>query len=92
VAIDYATRLANVEVLADKQQSTAIGFLSRAVAWLNSQRVECRQAMWDNGPAYLSRSVTRASKALALRHIRTRPYTPRTKGKAERLIQTLCTE
>ena len=92
VAIDDATRLAYVEVLADEQQGTAIGFLSRAVAWFNSQGVECRQVMSDNGPAYLSRSFAQACKALGLKHIRTRRYTPRTNGKAERFIQTLCKE
>ncbi len=92
MAIDDATRLAYVEVLADEQQATAIGFMSRAVAWFNSQGVECRQVMSDNGPAYLSRSFAKACKALGLKHIRTRPYTPRTNGKAERLIQTLCRE
>ena len=67
-------------------------FLCRAVAWLNSHGMECRQVMSDNGPAYLSRSFARACKALGLKHIRTRPYTPRTNGKAERFIQTLCRE
>ena len=81
-----------MEVLADEQQATAIGFLSRAVAWFNGKGVECRQVMSDNGPAYLSRSFAKACKALGLKHIRTRPYTPRTNGKAERLIQTLCKE
>jgi transposase InsO family protein len=84
VAIDDATRLAYLEVLADEQQATAIGFLPRAVAWFNGHGVECRQVMSDNGPAYLSRSFAKACKALGLKHIRTRPYTPRTSGKAER--------
>jgi transposase InsO family protein len=75
-------------VLADEQQATAIGFMSRALAWFNSQGVECRQVMSDNGPAYVSRSFAKACKVLGLRHIRTRPYTPRTNGKAERFIQT----
>jgi transposase InsO family protein len=92
VAIDDVTRLAYVEVLVDEQQATAIGFLSRAVAWFNGQGVECRQLMSDNGPAYVSRCFTKACRALGLKHIRTRPYTPRTNGKAERFIQTLCRE
>ena len=80
VAIDDAMRLPYVEVLAEEQQATAIGFLSRAVAWFNGQGVECRQVMSDNGPAYLSRSFAKACKVLGLKHIRTRPYTPRTNG------------
>jgi transposase InsO family protein len=92
VVIDDATRLAYVEVLEDEQQGTAIGFLSRAIAWFNGQGVECRQVMSDNGPAYVSRRFAKACGALGLKHIRTRPYTQRTNGKAERLIQTLCRE
>jgi transposase InsO family protein len=87
VAIDDLTRRAYVEVLADEQQATAIGFLSRAVAWFNGQGVECRQVMSDNGPAYVSRRFAKACKAQDLKHIRTRPYTPRTKGKAKRYGQ-----
>jgi transposase InsO family protein len=62
------------------------------VAWFNGQGVECRQLMSDNGPAYVSPSFAKACKALGLKHICARPYTPRTKGKAERFIQTLCKE
>ena len=48
--------------------------------------------MSDNGPADVSKAFAKASRTLALRHIRTRNYTPRTNGKAERIIQTLCRE
>ena len=92
VAVDDATRLAYVEVLADEQQPTVIGFLSRAVGWFNSQGVECRRMMSDNGPAYVSKAFAKACRTLGLRHIRTRPYTPSTNGKAEGFIQTLCKE
>jgi len=51
VAIDVATQVAYVEVLAYEQQGTAIDFLSQAVAWFNGQGVECRQVMSDNGSA-----------------------------------------
>jgi transposase InsO family protein len=74
------------------QQATAIGFLSRAVAWFNGQSVECRQVMSDNEPAYLSRNLAKACGALVLKHIHTGPYTPGTNGMAERFIQTLCRE
>ena len=81
-----------MEVLTDEQQATAIGFLSRAVAWFNGQGVECRQEMSDNGSAYISKAFAKACSVLKLKHIRTRPFTPRTNGKAERFIQTLCKE
>jgi transposase InsO family protein len=84
--------VAYVAVLADEQHATAIGFRSRAVSWFNGQGVECLQVMSDNGPAYLSRSFAKACRALGLKHTRTRPYSPRTNGKAERFIQTLCRE
>jgi transposase InsO family protein len=66
--------------------------MSRAVAWFNSQGVECRQVISDNGPDFVSRSFAKACKVLGLRHICTRPYTPRTNGEAERFIPTLCRE
>ncbi|MFQ6539329.1 MULTISPECIES: DDE-type integrase/transposase/recombinase [Aphanothece] len=62
VAVDDATRLAYVEVLADEQKPTVIGFLSRAVAWFNAQGVECRRVMSDNGPAYVSRAFAKACR------------------------------
>ncbi len=87
-----ATRLAYMEVLADEQQATSIGFLSGAVAWFNGRGVDCRKVISENGPAYLSRSFPKACKARCLKDTRTRPYTPRNNGKAERFIQTLCKE
>jgi hypothetical protein len=89
-AID-ARRLANVGVIAEEQQTTAIGFLSGAVAWFNG-RAWCRQVMSDNGPSCLSSSFAKTCGAVGLRHNLTRPYTPRTNVKAERLIQSLCRE
>jgi transposase InsO family protein len=41
--------------------------------------------MTDNSSAYRSRHFADAVATAGLRHIRTRPYTPRTNGKAERL-------
>ena len=84
VAVDDATRLAYVEVLVEEQKPTVIGFLSRAVAWFNGQGIECRRVMSDIVPAYVSKAFAKACRVLGLRHIRTRPYTPRTNGKAER--------
>ena len=79
-------------ITGNRQQGTPIGFLSRALAWFNGHGVECRQVMSDNGSAYISKAFAKACSVLKLKHIRTRPYTPRTNGKAERFIQTLCKE
>jgi transposase InsO family protein len=88
VCIDDASRLAYSEVLADERKDSAVPFLERAVAWFARHGVTVERVMTDNGSAYRSRHWRHACGALALRHLRTRPYTPRTNGKAERFIQT----
>jgi transposase InsO family protein len=92
VAVDDATRLAYVEVLPDEQKATTVGFLARAVGWFSEQGITCRRVLSDNGSAYRSGDWRRACRTLDLKPIRTKPYTPRTNGKAERFIQTLCRE
>ncbi len=89
VCVDDATRLAYVEVLPDEKGATAAGFLRRAVEWLASMGVTAERVLSDNGACYLSRVHAAACQELGLRHLRTRPYRPRTNGKAERFIQTL---
>jgi transposase InsO family protein len=92
VCVDDATRVAYVEVLAGATQADAVGFVERAVRWFWQQGVPIARVMTDNGGAYLSRAFNAACQRLQLRHLRTRPYTPRTNGKAERFIQTLIRE
>jgi len=87
VCIDDCTRLAYVEVLVDEKGITAAAFLRRAVAWYAERGIKVRRVMTDNGSCYVSKLFAGACRRL--KHIRTRPYTPRTNGKAERLIQTL---
>ena len=89
VCVDDATRLAYVEVLADEKAKTAIGFLRRALAYYATHGIEVERLMTDNGSAYRSIAHALACKALGIRHIRTRPYRPRTNGKAERFIRTM---
>jgi transposase InsO family protein len=89
VCVDDATRLAYVEVLGDEKATTAIGFLRRAIAFYARHGVSVQRVMTDNGSAYRSTIHALACRALAVRHLRTRPYRPRTNGKAERFIRTL---
>jgi transposase InsO family protein len=89
VCVDDATRLAYVEVLDDERGETAAGFLRRAIAWFRSMGITVERVMSDNGSCYRSHVHAAACEELGLRQIFTRPYRPRTNGKAERFIQTL---
>jgi transposase InsO family protein len=89
VAIDGATRLAYAEVLPDERKQTACGFLERAVAWFSANGIEVERILTDNGSAYRSHLHRQTCAKLRICHTRTRPYRPRTNGKAERFIRTL---
>jgi transposase InsO family protein len=89
IAIDDATRLAYVEVLADEKAITAIAFLARSVEHFASHGISVQALITDNGSAYRSTIHAIACRALGVRHLRTRPYRPQTNGKAERFIRTL---
>ena len=92
VAIDDAARLAYSEILPDERKASAIAFLDRALGWFGRHGVTVERVMTDNGSAYRSHAFRRACADAGLRHLRTRPYTPRTNGKAERFIQTALPE
>jgi transposase InsO family protein len=92
LAIDDATRLAYVEVLPDETGVTAAGFMARALAWYRAQAIKVERVMSDNGSPYVSKAFAERVRAERLRHLRTRPYTPKTNGKAERFVQTLLRE
>jgi len=89
IAIDDATRLAYVEVLADEKAITAIGFVRRAVQHYAAYGITVERLLTDNGSAYRSTIHAIACRALGIRHLRTRPYRPQTNGKAERFIRTM---
>lgn len=89
VCVDDATRLAYVEVLADEKGPTAAGFLRRAASWFKGMGVTVERVLSDNGACYRSGAHAQACAELGMRHLFTRPYRPRTNGKAERFIQTL---
>ncbi len=92
VAIDDATRLAYVEVLPDERRQSTTGFLVRALRWLRKRGIRVERVMTNNGSGYIARLFRKVLRLLGIRHIRTRPYTPMTNGKAERFIQTLLRE
>ncbi|MGH9809156.1 MAG: IS481 family transposase [Terriglobia bacterium] len=92
VCIDDASRIAYAEIKKDERKASAIAFLKAAVAYYAKLGVKIERVMTDNGSCYRSRAFGRACKRLGLRHIRTRPYTPKTNGKAERFIQTCLRE
>src|SRR5258708_39114330 len=75
-------------IMADEKKRRAIAFLKAALAYYASLGIRVERVMTDNGSCYRSFAFRRACKRLGLRHIRTRPYTPKTNGKAERFIQT----
>jgi transposase InsO family protein len=89
VCVDDHSRLAYAEVLADERAVTAVGFLQRAVAFYAAHGITVQRVMTDNGAAYRSHAHQIACRQLAIRHLTTQPYRPRTNGKAERFIQTL---
>jgi transposase InsO family protein len=92
VCIDDASRLAFSKVLSDEKKESAVAFLKAAVAYYQSLGVKVERVMTDNGACYKSFAFRDACKRLGLKHIRTRPYTPKTNGKAERFIQTALRE
>lgn len=92
VCVDDFTRLVYVEVLEDEKGVTTAAFLRRAVAWLAEHGVRVRRVMTDNGSGYVAKDFGAALAEIRAKHIRTRPYTPRTNGKAERFIQTMLRE
>jgi transposase InsO family protein len=88
VCIDDASRIAFSRVMKNERKASAVAFLKAAVAYYASLGVRIERVMTDNGSCYRSKAFARACKKLALKHIRTKPYTPKTNGKAERFIQT----
>ncbi len=92
VCIDDASRIAFTQVKSDEKARSAVSFLKAAVAYYASLGITVQRVMTDNGSCYKARAFARACKRLGLKHIRTKPYTPKTNGKAERFIQTALRE
>lgn len=92
VCIDDCSRLAYAEVLPDERATTVVTFLRRAVGWFRGRGIAVQRVLSDNGNGYRSKIFAAACRAHGLAQRFTRPYTPRTNGKAERFIQTLLRE
>jgi transposase InsO family protein len=92
MAVDDASRVALGEMLPDERGGTAAGFLQRTVRGLRRLGVRVTAIMTDNGSCYRSRRFRATCQHLGLRHLYTRPYTPRTNGKVERFIKTALLE
>jgi transposase InsO family protein len=88
VCIDDASRVAFSKIMKTERRRSAVAFLKAAVAYYASLGVTVERVMTDNGSCYRSSAFAKACRRLHLKHIRTKPYTPRTNGKAERFIQT----
>ena len=93
VAIDDCSRLAYAELLSAETGEACAGFLERAAQWFAANGVTVARVMTDNAFAYTnSRAFQAVLSDIGVRHITTRPYRPRTNGKAERFIQTALRE
>ena len=88
VAIDDASRLAYTALMPDEKQESAVRFLEDALDWFGAHGLGVECVMTDNSSAFKSKLFAAALQSRGLKHKRTRPYTPRTNGKAERFIQT----
>lgn len=90
VAIDDASRLAFTSLHPNERGSSACRALVQAMRYYRGLSIRFDRVMTDNGACYRSRSFRRLCARLGLKHIRTKPYTPRTNGKAERFIRRAC--
>jgi transposase InsO family protein len=92
VAVDDHSRMAFTQLLPDQKAESTVSFLNSALEFFATHGIGVRALLTDNGSSYRSWQFARACQQLAIQHRRTRPYTPRTNGKAERFIQTALRE
>ena len=88
LAIDDHSRVSFALIKTDERGENCAQFLREAVAYYANLSVRIDRVMTDNGSGYVSKAFRAACSALGIRHVRTRPYTPKTNGKAERFVQT----
>lgn len=92
VCIDDASRVAFSLILPDEKKESAVAFLQAALAYYESLGIAVQRVMTDNGSCYRSKAFRKACADRRIKHVRTKPYTPKTNGKAERFIQTALRE
>jgi transposase InsO family protein len=92
VAIDDHSRVARADIFPDQKKESAVACLFATIDYFESIGVTVERVMTDNGSCYKSKAFARACKQLSVKHIKTKPYTPQTNGKAERFIQTALRE
>lgn len=92
VAVDDASRLALTTIHPDETARSACRALVAAVRYFSGFGIRIQRVLTDNGSCYRSRHFARLCRRLGIRHLRTKPYSPRTNGKAERFIQTTLRE
>ena len=92
VAIDDHSRIATAQIFPNEKRLSAIAFLEHAVDYYRSLGITVSRIMTDNGSCYRAKDFARACARLGIKHLRTKPYTPQTNGKAERFIQTALRE
>ena len=88
LAIDDHSRLAYSEILPDEKRTSCLRFLFNALRFFRGFGVRVERIMTDNGSSFRSHRYAKALRRLRIKHLRTKPYTPRTNGKAERFVQT----
>ena len=89
VAVDDHSRYATVELRGSEGGDACAAFARSVITAYAAQGTPIQRIMTDNGSGYRSRAFRRLLADHGIRHIRTRPYTPRTNGKAEAFIRTL---
>jgi transposase InsO family protein len=88
LAIDDHSRVAYSEILPDEKRRSCLRFLFNALRFFGAHGVKVQRVMTDNGVSFRSKRYAKALRWLKIKHLRTKPYTPRTNGKAERFVQT----
>ena len=89
VAIDDHSRLAQVELRPSERAVDCVAFTTAVIRAYNDRGTPIQRILTDNGGGYRSHDFAALLREHGIRHIRTRPYHPRTNGKAEAFIRIL---